>query len=77
VVKPGAYALASSMTVMQLIAVAGGITEFAESKSISVMRIETGKTKTFPFDYKKVAGGKNPEQNIALKPGDTVVVPER
>jgi polysaccharide export outer membrane protein len=77
VAKPGSYPLASSMTVMQLIAVAGGLTEFAESKSISVMRIEGGQTKTFPFDYKNVANGKKPQQNIVLKPGDTVVVPER
>jgi polysaccharide export outer membrane protein len=77
VAKPGAYPLASSMTVMQLIAVAGGLTEFAEGKSISVMRIEGGQTKTFPFDYKNVANGKKPGQNIALKSGDTVVVPER
>ena len=77
VAKPGAYALASSMTVMQLIAVAGGLTEFAEGKSISVMRVEAGQTKTFPFDYKNVANGKKPAQNIVLKPGDTVVVPER
>jgi polysaccharide export outer membrane protein len=77
VAKPGAYPLTSSMTVMQLIAVAGGLTEFAEAKSISVMRVEGGRTKTFPFDYKNVAGGKKPEQNVVLKPGDTVVVPER
>jgi polysaccharide export outer membrane protein len=77
VAKPGAYALTSTMTVMQLIAVAGGITEFAEGKSISVMRVEAGQTKTFPFDYKNVANGKKPAQNIMLKPGDTVVVPER
>jgi polysaccharide export outer membrane protein len=65
------------MTVMQLIAVAGGLTEFAEGKSISVMRIEAGKTKILPFDYKNVANGKKPAQNVMLKPGDTVVVPER
>ena len=77
VARPGAYAIATSMTVMQLIAVAGGLNEFAEAKSISVMRVEAGKTRTFPFDYKNVANGKKPGQNIALKPGDTVVVPER
>ena len=77
VARPGAYPLLSSMTVMQLIAVAGGLNEYAESKSISVMRFEAGKTKTFPFDYKNVASGKKTEQNIVLKPGDTVVVPER
>ena len=77
VAKPGAYPLASSMTVMQLIAVAGGLTEFAEGKSISVMRVEGVQTRSYPFDYKNVANGKKPAQNITLKPGDTVVVPER
>ncbi len=77
VAKPGAYPLVSARTVMQLIAVAGGLNEFAEGKSISVMRTEGGQTKTFPFDYKNVANGKKPGQNIVLKPGDTVVVPER
>jgi polysaccharide export outer membrane protein len=77
VAKPGSYPLTPSMTVMQLIAVAGGLTEFAEGKSISVMRMEGGQTQTFPFDYKNVASGKKSSQNITLKPGDTVVVPER
>ena len=77
VAKPGAYPLVSTMTVMQLIAVAGGLNEFAEGKSISVMRTEGGQTKTLPFDYKNVANGKKAGQNIVLKPGDTVVVPER
>ena len=77
VAKPGAYPLASAMTVMQLIAIAGGITEFAEANGISVMRVEAGKTKTFKFEYKDVAKGKKAEQNIVLKPGDTVVVPEK
>jgi polysaccharide export outer membrane protein len=75
VARPGAYPLASSTTVMQLIAVAGGLTEFAESKSISIMRVTGGETKTFDFNYRDVARGKRREQNIVLKPGDTVVVP--
>ena len=77
VAHPGAYPLASAMTVMQLIAVAGGLTEFAESKGVSIMRIENGQTTTFQFDYRDVARGKKREQNLVLKPGDTVVVPER
>jgi polysaccharide biosynthesis/export protein len=78
VVKPGAYPLASSsMTVLQLIAVAGGLNEWAKTDRISIMRVEGGKPTTFPFNYKDVAQGKKAEQNIVLKPGDTVVVPER
>jgi hypothetical protein len=41
------------------------------------MRVEAGRTKTFPFNYKDVAKGTKAQQNILLKPGDTVVVPER
>lgn len=77
VARPGSYPLASSMTVMQLIAIAGGVTEFAEAKSISIMRLDAGQTKTFKFNYKDVAKGKKREQNLVLKPGDTVVVPEK
>jgi polysaccharide export outer membrane protein len=77
VARPGAYPLLSTMTVMQLIAVAGGLNEYAEGRSISIMRVEAGKTSTFPFDYKNVASGKKSAQNLLLKPGDTVVVPER
>lgn len=77
VAKPGAYPLSSAMTVMQLIAIAGGITEFADANAISVLRVEGAQAKTLPFAYKDVAKGKKPGQNIQLKPGDTVVVPER
>jgi polysaccharide export outer membrane protein len=76
VFKPGSYPLTSSMTVMQLIAVAGGLTEFADGKKISVMRVEGGESRTYEFNYKDVARGKKQEQNLVLKPGDTVVVPE-
>ncbi|HPW19620.1 MAG TPA: polysaccharide biosynthesis/export family protein [Vicinamibacterales bacterium] len=77
VARPGAYALTSSMTVMQLIAVAGGLNEFADGGKISIMRVENGRTRALPFDYKNVANGRKAAQNILLRPGDTVVVPER
>ncbi len=76
VARPGAYLLASSMTVMQLIALAGGLTEFADARKLSIMRTVDGRPMTFPFDYKDVARGRKPEQNLVLRPGDMVVVPE-
>jgi polysaccharide export outer membrane protein len=75
--KPGAFPLASTMTVMQLIAVAGGLTEFADANAIAVLRVEDGRTSTLPFAYKDVVKGKKVEQNIVLRPGDTIVVPEK
>ena len=72
---PGAYPLVGPLTVMQLIALAGGLNEWADAKSISVTRSEQGRQHSFKFNYKDVAHGKKLEQNILLKPGDTVVVP--
>ena len=73
--KPGVYALTGPTTVMQLIALAGGLQEFADSKHIIVMRNESGRQVAIPFNYKDVLRRKNLKQNIELKPGDTVVVP--
>ena len=73
--KPGPYPLTSPTTVMQLIALAGGLREYANSKKIVIMRTENGKQRRLPFNYKDIIDGKNLQQNIELKPGDTVVVP--
>ena len=73
--KPGVYPLTSPTTVMQLISLAGGLREYANSKNITIMRTDGGKQISLKFNYKEVAAGKNLRQNIELKPGDTVVVP--
>lgn len=73
--KPGPYPLTSPTSVMQLIAMAGGLREYANSKKIVIMRTEGGRPVSLPFDYPAVTSGKNLKQNIELKPGDTVVVP--
>jgi len=75
VTTPGAHVLTGPLTVMQLISLAGGLTEFAKKKDITVMRTENGKQVVLPFNYNDVAKGKNLAQNVVLKPGDTVVVP--
>jgi polysaccharide export outer membrane protein len=73
--KPGPYPLAGPMTVLQLIAMAGGLKEFADGKNIVVMRAENGRQVAYQVDYKELLKRKNLRQNIDLKPGDTVVVP--
>jgi polysaccharide biosynthesis/export protein len=75
VVKPGTYPLTGEMSVLQLIAVAGGLQEYADSKKIVVMRKEGGRDQHFSFNYKDVIRQKGLDQNISLKSGDTVVVP--
>ncbi len=73
--KPGAYPLVSPTDVLQLIIKAGGLTTFARSKSIVILRASDGKQQKLPVNYKKLLHGEYLEQNIVLLPGDTVVVP--
>jgi polysaccharide export outer membrane protein len=82
VARPGAYPLGSRMTVVQLIAMAGGLTEYAKSKDIVILRdTPAGQARlgarpiTFKFNYNDVQSLKNLASNIDLKPGDTVIVP--
>jgi polysaccharide export outer membrane protein len=75
VVRPGTYSLNAETTVLQLIAQAGGFTPFAKKDNIVVLRTGDGQQMRLKFKYKEVVQGKKTEQNIALHPGDTVVVP--
>jgi polysaccharide export outer membrane protein len=71
---PGAMALLPHMTMLQAISSAG-FTQFANVKGIYLLRTENGQQTKTRFNYKDVVKGNHPEQNIQLKPGDTVVVP--
>ncbi len=73
--RPGGFSLLPEMTVLQVISDAGGLTQFAHGRKIYVLRSEEGKQVKHAFNYDKVLKGENPEQNIALKAGDTIVVP--
>lgn len=75
VAKPGIYYLGAPMTVLELLARAGGIGPDAEEKKIAIVRTEGGKTVSYRFNYKDVSKGKRLEQNIELKNGDTIIVP--
>ncbi|HTR48598.1 MAG TPA: polysaccharide biosynthesis/export family protein [Verrucomicrobiae bacterium] len=73
--RAGAYPLLPGMTMLQALSSAGGFTQFANLKKIYMLRTEGGKQVRYPFNYKEVIAGKDPEQNIVMKAGDTIVVP--
>lgn len=75
VVKPGVFPLGSPITVMELLARAGGLTLDAKPKKMKIIRKEQGKSITLPFNYNDMINGKNLKQNIFLKSGDIVVIP--
>ena len=73
--KPGVYPLSGPMTVLQLIANAGGFKDYAKRDAVVIIRNEAGRQVQMAFDYNEVVHGKKLQQNVELKPGDTVVVP--
>lgn len=76
VTRPGEYPLTGTRTVMQLIALAGGLTEYADAKNIKIMRTTPqGQQSVLPFNYREVERGQNLSQNVQLQPGDTLIVP--
>jgi polysaccharide export outer membrane protein len=76
VARPGSYDLVAPLTVMQLIALSGGLREFVTGQGITIIRDQNGKITVFKFDYREVISGRNLERNIVLEPRDTVIVPE-
>ncbi len=75
VTRAGAYPLLPGMTILQGLSSAGGFTQFANLKKIYMFRMENGKQVKYPFNYKDVISGKQPDENVVMKAGDTIVVP--
>ena len=73
--KPGIFPIDLETTVMQVLAMAGGLNPFAADSKIYILRHENGVMKKIPFDYHEVEKGKNLAQNVILKRGDVIVVP--
>lgn len=77
VLKPGPYQLKPTVTIAQAIALAGGLSAFAASRRIQVHRNVDGADTVLVFDYKAYQAGTEPTDNFTLRPGDTIIVPER
>jgi polysaccharide export outer membrane protein len=71
--KVGPIMLTPGMSPLQAIVTAGGLTPFANSKRIYILRTVAGKQQKIPFNYKQALKGDN--QGVSLIPGDTIVVP--
>jgi polysaccharide export outer membrane protein len=73
--SPGAVTLqGGQLTVLQALALAGGLKDFANSKNIRILRKSITGTQTIDFNYKEAIRGNG--QPVYLRPGDTVVVPD-
>jgi polysaccharide biosynthesis/export protein len=83
VTRPGEFPLLGRTTLMQALALAGGLREYAKSEEIRVLRQEQrmmdGRLRTqetaLPANYKLLAQGQGLQQDLVLKAGDVIVVP--
>jgi polysaccharide export outer membrane protein len=72
---PGVYRLRSETTLLQIIPMAGGFSEWANQKKIAIIRKENGKEKRITVNYKKIVKDGDLKSNVILKAGDTIIVP--
>jgi polysaccharide export outer membrane protein len=77
VTRPGEFPLQKPTTVLQAIALGGGLSPFAAERRIQVHRQLGGQDQIHVFDFRAFKHGLNPTGNIVLQAGDVVVVPER
>ncbi len=76
VARPGVITLAGETSILQVISMAGGFTEWANQKKILLIRNEKGKENRKTINFKKIISGDDINANILLKPGDTIIVPD-
>jgi polysaccharide export outer membrane protein len=74
VLHSGAMTMLPNMTVLQALSSAG-ISQFANTKRIYVLRTQNGKQEKLPVNYRKLVKGELIDENYLLQPGDTIVVP--
>lgn len=76
VAKPGAFPVSSRVDVTQALALAGGLSTFADENQIKILRRDdNGAQQAVPFNYAAIKGGKKLDSNILLRSGDVVIVP--
>lgn len=74
VARPGPMPLLPEMDVLQALASAGGLNPFANAKKVYILRVSHGSPVRLQFNYNDALKGKDTVP-LALKPGDTIVVP--
>ena len=76
--RPGSYIIRQQITLMQAIALAGGVGPYAAKRRIQVRRrVPSGDETIFMFNYRAYEAGEDLEGNIVLRAGDVIMVPER
>ena len=77
VLRPGFFVVRTKLDVMQAIAMAGGFSPFAAKRRIQVRRKVDGVESIFVFNYDDFFSGANLDDNVRVRAGDVIIVPER
>ena len=75
--KPGQFVIKTRTTLLQALALGGGLSPFAAQRRIQVHRKIKGIDEVYQFDYRAFEQGQDVAGNIVLRAGDVIVVPER
>jgi polysaccharide export outer membrane protein len=75
VMQPGVFDLKGPVTVIQALAMARGFTTFASRNKVFIVNSGRGGEQRIPFSYSTFVQGEDNNQNVMLRPGDTVIVP--
>ncbi len=73
--RPGRFEFQSQASVLDALAEAGGLTEFASSSNILILRTNGEQLEKKRFDYQKLLRSRNPEARMLIFPGDVILVP--
>jgi polysaccharide export outer membrane protein len=72
--RPRRYDFKGQATVLDAIATAGGLSDFAARSKITMLRNENGVSKLIPVNYNKIVSAAE-QGDVRLRPGDIVLVP--
>lgn len=73
---PQAVAYRDGMTVLDAVLAVGGLTDYAAANRARIVRMVNGSEKDIPVRLGALVNGGDMSQNLPLKPGDVLVVPE-
>ncbi len=77
VATPGPYRITHNNTLMGTISQAGGFTPIAKRNKVKIIRKENGKSRVFFVDTLRITKQGKLQEDVLLKPGDVIIVPER
>jgi polysaccharide biosynthesis transport protein len=77
VTRPGVYAQPEALSLLKLVTLAGGFTKFAAPGRATLIRRDGEKSTLMKVDLKDIMSDPGLNRDLALRPGDVLIIPER